>query len=220
MTTLHEQGAFFGDPIPVQTPAGDLARRTNDVDLIASVIGAAVDPGYVLIGRSDKPYGRDPATPGRVEPVPGYERDVVAQLLDSGHLTIGGTRHVTCGRRDGPARSVLVPRATRAMAQRWSALHPLRATTPARKPDAVTVHVDVVAPGRGLVTCGAADWSGSITRQDDRRYWAETEDGHVVARARSYRDGAQRLARHHGHTTASVVVDFERDDLADQEGPR
>jgi hypothetical protein len=60
--------------------------------------------------------------------VPRYEADTVAQLLDSGHLRLGGTHVVSDGHRDGPARSVLVTAATRALAARWAALTPLHGT--------------------------------------------------------------------------------------------
>ncbi|MGH3611252.1 MAG: hypothetical protein ACRDRK_01235 [Pseudonocardia sp.] len=124
-TTDHEQGALFGDPAPAPAAAPTPAPGINDLDLVASVVATALDPGYVLIGPADKPHRRDPARPGEVEPVPTYERDMISQLLDTRHLTTGGTHPVRCGRRDGPARSVLVPRATRAMVARWAALHPL-----------------------------------------------------------------------------------------------
>ena len=69
---------------------------------------------------------RDPARAGAPSvTVPRHEADTVAQLLDSGHLKIGGTHVVSDGHREGPARSVLVPAATKAMTARWAALHPL-----------------------------------------------------------------------------------------------
>ena len=57
--------------------------------------------------------------------VPRYEADTVAQLLDTGHLRLGGTHVVSDGRHEGPARSVLVTTATRALVARWAALTPL-----------------------------------------------------------------------------------------------
>ncbi|MGE0170944.1 hypothetical protein [Nocardioides sp.] len=68
---------------------------------------------------------------------------------------------------------------------------------------AVPVAVDVVSPGKGLVTCGAGDFSGT-----------------VIGRAGSYRDGAARLARHHGFTAGRVEVDFEHRDGADERDAR
>ena len=63
-------------------------------------------------------------TKGFVVTVPRYEADTVAQLLDSGHLKLGGTHVVSDGRREGPARSVLVTTATRTLLTRWAALTP------------------------------------------------------------------------------------------------
>lgn len=78
------------------------------------------------------------------------------------------------------------------------------------------VCVDVVAPGKGLVTCPAGDWSGVIIRdrhhEYGQAYYVETEHGHVLGPARSYRHGAERLARHHGHPHITVEIEHERDD--------
>ncbi|MEK6440120.1 hypothetical protein [Pseudonocardia sp. T1-2H] len=78
----------------------------------------------------------------------------------------------------------------------------------------VALVVDVVRPGLGLVTCGEADFSGSIVRQDGR-YLVESEAGDVIARVGSYREGAVKLARHHGvdSTVLDVTVEFERIEL-------
>ncbi len=72
------------------------------------------------------------------------------------------------------------------------------------------IHVDVVRPGLGLVTCGPGDFSGSITREDGR-YLVETEYGQDVGRVSSYRTGAQGLARHRGFTPGTVEIDHEKD---------
>jgi hypothetical protein len=104
----------------------------NDLDLVTSVIRSAEDPGYVVIGVGERVYLRDPAHKGFVAAVPRYEADTVAQLLDTGHLRLGGTHVVSDGRHEGPARSVLVPSATRAMLARWTALTPLTHRTPRR----------------------------------------------------------------------------------------
>jgi hypothetical protein len=82
------------------------------------------------------------------------------------------------------------------------------------------MYVDVVAPGKGLVTCGDGDFSGSIIRHRSRAdgdgqrtgdgYLVETEFGDVIAeRVGSYRDGAEWLARHHGYRPGPVVVEHE-----------
>ncbi|NMI01053.1 hypothetical protein [Pseudonocardia acidicola] len=86
---------------------------------------------------------------------------------------------------------------------------------PAGEPDrAVAVAVDVVGPGKGLVTCGAGEFSGTVIRDRERRsgYLVETEWGDVIGRARSYRHGAARLARHHGLVADPIEVEFETDD--------
>jgi hypothetical protein len=144
-----------------------------------------------------------------VEEVPRYEADAVAQLLDGGLLELGGTH------RDhtGPARSVLVPRSTREMATRWSHLRPIPAgtapadtTDDAEPPTSGPIGVDVVRPGRGLVTC--TEFHGELIRENGR-YLVETEGGHVVGRASSYRAGAQMLARHHGYRPGRVEIEHE-----------
>jgi hypothetical protein len=119
------QGGLWGRQEPL--PTGQAARRgaVNDLDLIASVIRTADHPGYVVIGVAERVYLRDPSRKGVVTAVPRYEADAVAQLLHSGHLKIGGAHVVSDGRREGPARSVLVPAATKAMVARWAALTPL-----------------------------------------------------------------------------------------------
>lgn len=79
----------------------------------------------------------------------------------------------------------------------------------------LTVFVDIVRPGRGLVT--GQGWSGGILRDRDYAgdvpgsgpYIVEDEAGDVIARARSYRAGALKLAEHYGHPKAGVRVDVE-----------
>lgn len=77
---------------------------------------------------------------------------------------------------------------------------------------AVPVAVDVVSPSKGLVTCGAGDFSGTVIRDRGSGYLVEDEWGQVIGRAGSYRDGAARLARHHRFTAGVVEVDFEHRD--------
>ncbi len=120
------QTGLWGRQEPLPTTKPSHYTPTNDVDLFASVVRSAQDPGYVLVGPAERVMLRDPSRKGLVATVPRYEADTVAQLLDHGHLKIGGTHVVTDGRHDGPARSVLVPTVTRAMVARWDALHPVR----------------------------------------------------------------------------------------------
>lgn len=215
------QEALFGDPTAVEVPA---QRRhgidSNDIDLMAGIIRAAAEPGYMLVGPTDRVFRVEPGDRHSVEPAPRYEQDAVRQLLDAGLLTIGGAHTVTYGDRTGPAHSVLIPKATRAMAARWDNLRPLT-TPPPKKADATKkgprpscglVHVDVVSPGKGLVTCGQGDFSGVIIRDRDRSgYQVETEHGDTVGTARSYRHGASVLARHHGFTCKEVDIQHEKD---------
>lgn len=118
------QSAMFGpDPAPAPRPERRADRGTADVEQIAGVVRLAIEPGYLLIGPAERVVRRDDTHPDHAAPIPTYEADTVAQLLDSGHLTTGGTRHVTCDNRTGPARAVLVPARTRHQLDRWRTTH-------------------------------------------------------------------------------------------------
>jgi hypothetical protein len=84
--------------------------------------------GYVLIGPAQRVFVRldDNDKGGLVEPVPSYEHDAVHQSLGNRHLRIGGTRTVRYGGHQGPANSVLVSKAARAMVARWDSYRPMR----------------------------------------------------------------------------------------------
>lgn len=79
-----------------------------------------------------------------------------------------------------------------------------------------TTHVDVVRPGRALVTGPATPTSerdtfaGGIIR-DGHDYIVENEYGIVIGRARTYRAGAQRLARHYNTDPGHIEISYERD---------
>jgi hypothetical protein len=217
---LDGQSALFGDDPTSATSASATRAETNDLDLIASAIRTAADPGYVLIGPTERVYLREPGSKHDVTAVPRYEAGAVAQLIESGHLEVGGIRIVRTGDREGPARSVLVTKAARAMVARWGALHPLTRPAPVRlveppRASSGPVHVDVVAPVKALVTCGVGDWSGVIVRNRDAgqrgAYFVETEAGAVIGMAGDYRAGARKLARHHGFTATEVVIEHEKD---------
>jgi hypothetical protein len=120
------QGGLWGPELVPDSPPA--RTETNDIELIADVIRAAIDPGYVLIGPARRVFRRVDGTHkgARVDTVPTYEQDAVHQSLDAGHLTVGGTHIVTYGGRQGPANSVLVRKSSRAMVTRWGNYRALR----------------------------------------------------------------------------------------------
>ncbi len=93
---------------------------SSDRDLVVSVLRTALGDGYAVIGHPMRVYrcaGRD-----EIEAVPHYESDMVSQLLDQDVLRVGGWHDYTCGSSAGRGRSVLVPRATRTLMNRWAVL--------------------------------------------------------------------------------------------------
>ena len=93
---------------------------SSDRDLAVSVLRTALGDGYAVIGHPMRVYrcaGRD-----EIEAVPRYESDMVSQLLDQDVLRVGGWHDYTCGGSAGRGRSVLVPRATRTLMNRWASL--------------------------------------------------------------------------------------------------
>ncbi|WP_345611972.1 hypothetical protein [Pseudonocardia adelaidensis] len=216
------QGALFGKQVPIPAPRTPTVA-TQDPELVASVVRAATARGYVLIGPAQRVFLRQAGETRKgapVDPVPAYEQDTVRQLLDAGLLTTGGTHIVRHGGKEGPATSVLVPKATRAMVTRWDSYRPLygRGTghrVMRRAEMARITHVDVVRPGRGLVTGRATEgqddgFSGEIIR-DGTDYLVEDAHGVGIGRARSYRAGAERLARHYDTDPGHVEITYERD---------
>ncbi|NMI00854.1 hypothetical protein [Pseudonocardia acidicola] len=176
------QGLLFDDPVTDR------------------VLRLARDPGYVLLGPADTVYQRAVHTreAARAMPVAADEATTVHHLLTAGRLTLGHRIPVVADQPEPQMATVVEPAPTG------------RAVTEPEGPRSVRVLVDVVSPGKGLVTCGDGDWSGSILR-DGTSYLVETEVGEVIGRARSYRHGAERLARHHGHRATSVEIEHERE---------
>jgi hypothetical protein len=125
-TDAPGQGGLWGPQLVPDPPP--TRAETNDVELIADVIRAATDPGYVLIGPAQRVFRRIDGTHkgARVETVPTYEQDAVHQCMDAGHLTVGGTHIVSYGDHQGPASSLLVRKSSRAMVNRWSSYRPVR----------------------------------------------------------------------------------------------
>jgi hypothetical protein len=123
MTAVPVQTALWGAEEP--RPAAAVVRGgTNDVELVSAVIRTAATAGYVLVGPAKLVYVREAGDTEDVQRVPSYEAEAVAQLLGSGHFTVGRSRTVCVGGRRGPARSVLVKAATIALVRRWATLRP------------------------------------------------------------------------------------------------
>ncbi|MFC4949036.1 hypothetical protein [Pseudonocardia sp. GCM10023141] len=119
------QESLWGTPVAAEQPPPGPAP-INDLDLFTSVVKAATEPGYVLIGPAERVFLRDPSIArDMVVAVPRYESDTVSQLLGDGHLAVGGYHQVRTEGYGGWARAVLVPQPTHALLNRWAALHPL-----------------------------------------------------------------------------------------------
>ncbi|MEV1295822.1 hypothetical protein [Pseudonocardia sp. NPDC049635] len=207
------QGALFGDPVTVETTEhGPMA--TQDPREVARIVTLAQDPGLFVVERSGLVLRADPARPGCADAVSRHDGDTVVQLLDTGHLRLGGSHHLHHAREEGPARSVLVPKQTRDMVSRWTHLRPISVPTPAPAPRKAAqrstglIGVDVVAPGKALVCLGDTGQGGTVLR-DEGRYRVENDHGALVGHASSYRAAARLLARYHGYTPGPVEIDHE-----------
>lgn len=119
------QEALFGpEPTPTSDGGGAGPRAehpTSDIELIATVLRLAADPGYLLIGPAEHVARRNDHHRDGATDVPTYEADTVAQLLDSGHLTIGATHPGTVHGHTSTARTVLVTSRARRQLDRWHA---------------------------------------------------------------------------------------------------
>ncbi len=129
------QEALFGDPAaPPTTSERRADHSTADPDLITTVLRLATSPGYLLLGPAERVVrpldGRVGARGVDVDPVPVFEADTVAQLLDSRHLRCGGTAQVTHDRRLVAATTLGVTATGRALLARWTATHTTREATP------------------------------------------------------------------------------------------
>ena len=208
------QGALFGDPAVIDTTdAGQ--TETQDPREVARIVAAAQEPGFLVIERTGLVLRADPARPGCADAVSRHDGDTVGQLLDSGHLRLGGSHHIHHNGQEGPARSVLVPKATRDMVTRWDHLRPLpQPTTTAAKPhkelsrSSGVIGVDVVEPGKALVVLSASGTGGTVLR-DGARYRVENDHGHLVGHASSYKAAARLLARYYGFTPGPVEIEHE-----------
>jgi hypothetical protein len=162
-------------------------------ELTEQTMKLARDPGFVLVGPAETVHTRHIGTRAAEHAIPARP-DIAAtvhHLLAAGHLHHGARTTVTVDGRTEPEAATTVDA-------------PSTAASPAS--DRVRVFVDVVRPGHGLVT--ADGFSGQILRRDGT-YLVETDAGEVIGRARSFRAGAERLARHHGLHADPVEVDHE-----------
>jgi len=207
--TSMVQGALFGDPVTVETTDHGPAA-TQDPREVARVVALAQDPGLFVIERTGLVLRADPARPGCADVLARHDGDTVGQLLDTGHLRLGGTHHLHHNGAESPARSVLVPKATRDMVSRWDHLLPIpeptRAPEPTKPPQRSTgvIGVDVVEPGKALVCLGTTGQGGTVLR-----YRVENDHGALVGHASSYRAAARLLARYHGYTPGPVEIEHE-----------
>ena len=206
------QNALFGEPVTV-VAEGQGPATTQDPREVARIVQAAQEPGFLLIERTGQVLRIDLARPGCADTAARHDGDTVLQLLDTGHLKLGGTHHVHHDGSEGPARSVLVPKATRDMVARWDHLRPIpqpTATAPEKTPQRGTglISVDVVQPGKALVTLGGTGAGGTVLR-DANRYRVENDHGANVGHASSYRAAARLLARYHGYTPGPVEIEHE-----------
>ena len=208
------QVALFGEPALVATEDHEPVA-TQDPREVARIVATAQEPGLLLIERTALVLRADPARPGCAEAVSRHDGDTVLQLLDTGHLKVGGTHHVHHNGSEGPARSVLVPKVTRDMVARWQHLRPVPPPTAtpgkpeqARQRSTGVIGVDVVQPGKALVTLGGTGAGGTVLR-DDGRYRVENDHGALIGHASSYRAAARLLARYHGYTPGPVEIEHE-----------
>lgn len=185
--------------LPKQRREVDGQALLFDDDTTDRVLRDAHDPGYLLLGVSESVHTRHIGTRAAEHAIP-VRPDVattVHQLIAAGRLVHGSRISVTVNGRAEPEPAVTVDVASTATGEA------------AEGP--VQVFVDVVRPGHGLVTADA--FTGQIVR-DGGTYLVETDTGHVIGRARSFRAGAERLARHHGLRADSVEIDHEHKDYA------
>lgn len=94
------------------SPAGERFSRefVNDARVVLPVIDAAIlEPGYAVHRRRVLRL----VSKEMARPVVRWESEVVLHLLDSGHLSLGGARHVDCDGSRLAVQPVLVPEVTK-----------------------------------------------------------------------------------------------------------
>jgi hypothetical protein len=118
---------LFGTPVDTDAAEANKPRAlTNDLDAVIAVLTRASGQNkYLISQRGGRVFRRvDRET---MRPVPRWEADLVAQLIDSGHLHLGGSQVLRCGAVRSPVASVLASKATRDQLARWRAMKPLHA---------------------------------------------------------------------------------------------
>lgn len=127
---MESETDLFGNPVAPLPRTSKDDPPTNDMDFIQQVLRTATTEQFLLVGPNELVFRR--TTGEYVERVSRAEDRAVHQLIDARWLQVGGNHTVRYDRYTGPARSVLVPRKTRAAASRWAALHRPRTWTTAK----------------------------------------------------------------------------------------
>lgn len=117
---MESETDLFGNPVASLTRPSKADTPINDIELIRRVLRTASTEQFLLVGTHERVFRR--TTDDYVEPASRAEDKAVHQLIDAKWLHVGGHHTVRYDRYIGSARSVLVPRTTRATAARWGAL--------------------------------------------------------------------------------------------------
>ncbi len=92
----------------------------NDRELAESVLRAALSDGYAVVGHPVRVYRC--VGGAEIEAVPRYESETVLDLIERDVLRVGGWHEYTCGEFGGRGRSVVAPKQTCTLLNRWAAL--------------------------------------------------------------------------------------------------
>lgn len=118
------QEDLFGNEIECENSREPRSARppVNNMKTITEVLArAGSEFGYVVAGVARRVYRK--TSKDNMKQVPVWEMDAVLQLVDGGQLKLGsGTRVLRNGAVQRPTTSVLVPKATKDLLTRWSAL--------------------------------------------------------------------------------------------------
>lgn len=117
------QEDLFGNRIECENDSEPRSahRPVNNMKTITEVLGrAGSEFGYVVAGAVRRVYRKTGKED--MKHVPLWEMDAVLQLVDGGQLKLGGTHVLRNGAVRRSTTSVLVPKATKDLLSRWSAL--------------------------------------------------------------------------------------------------